>query len=65
MKKIIIFGTGGHMREQIEWLNDLMDYERVKYDIILCSEKKVYKNYDIISEKKNKKKYRSIVFSNR
>lgn len=55
MKNIIILGTGGFMKEQLQWLDDLMDFEKTKYNIILCSEKKVLKNYDFISEKKIKK----------
>ena len=58
MKNIIILGTGGFMKEQLQWLDDLMDFEKTKYNIILCSEKKVLKNYDFISEKKNQKKFR-------
>ena len=55
MQNIILIGTGGLMKEQIQWLDDVMDFEKKKYNIILCSEKKVLKNYDFIPEKKIKK----------
>ena len=55
MNKIIILGTSGYMKEQLEWIEDMMDHEKIKYKIIFCSDKKIFKNYDIISEKKIKK----------
>ena len=55
MNKIIILGTSGHMKEQLEWIEDMMDYKKIKCKIIFCSDKKIFKNYDIISEKKIKK----------
>ena len=54
MKKIIIFGTGGHMSEQLQWIEDLMDHKKIKFKILFCAEKKIFDKYDFIPENKIK-----------
>ena len=41
MNKIIILGTGGYMKEQLQWFDDLMECKKIKYEIIFCSDKKI------------------------
>ena len=55
MNKIIILGAGGHMSEQTCWIEDYFKDKKKKYEIIICSEKKMSNKYDYIKENKIKK----------